>query len=95
MLEEVEGEVEEGGFEGVGEGEGVYGMLIRTWRFFFVWSLGEGGRDKRTSKSLSSANLASRIVVCGGKESVDMAYDEMSLSREDKAGEWVMRWMER
>lgn len=80
---------------GVEEDEGVYGMFMSTCILFLLVSWVVGGRDKSTRRSISSANFASRMVVSVGKASVDMLYAAMSFGREERAGEWVMRWMGR
>jgi len=53
----------------------------------------EAGRCSKTRKFVSSANFASRTLDAGPKSSVDMAYAEISLVREDSVGACVMRWM--
>jgi hypothetical protein len=44
-------------------------------------------------RSVSEANLASRMRDPVGKERVEVEQELMSFWREESAGLWVMRWM--
>lgn len=70
------------------EEEGVYGML----RMRFVVSV-SWGVCSNTRRFVSSANLASRIFDLESKESVEMAWADISFGRAIMLGGWVMRWM--